>query len=90
MHKKTKHIRTRCQQRGIKERDLDLIAQFGTKTRDGLILTRKDISEVERETKRLVCRLSRLQDVFVAKDGETLITAYRAGRRQRRSQVGIW
>ena len=90
MHKKNKHIRTRCQQRGIKERDLDLIAQVGTKTRDGLILTRKDISEVERETKRLVCRLSRLQDVFIAKDGETLITAYRAGRRQRRSQVGIW
>ena len=86
----TEHIRARCQQRGIKERDLDLIAQFGTETPEGLILTRKNIAEIERQAKRLVHRLSRLQDVFIAADGESMITVYRATRQQRRSQVGNW
>ena len=90
MYTLTKHIHTRCQQRGIKERDLNLIAQFGTETPKGLILTRKNITEVEREAKRLVNRLSRLQDVFVATNGETMKTAFRAKRRQRRLLAGNW
>ncbi|MCY4642367.1 MAG: hypothetical protein OXC41_06690 [Gammaproteobacteria bacterium] len=90
MHTLTRHIRTRCQQRGIKERDLKLVAQFGTETPKGLILTRKDVAEVEREAKRLMNRLSRLQDVFVATEGETMKTAFRATKRQRRTLMGRW
>ena len=90
MYELNEHIRERCQQRGIKERDIELIARFGTTTSKGLILTRKDIAEVEHETKRLLSRLSRLQDVFVATDGKTMKTAYRATRRQRRVQVDHW
>ena len=90
MYMLTTHVQARCQQRGVKERDLDLIVQYGTETPNGLILTRKDIAEVEREVKRLMNRLSRLQDVFVATDGKTMKTTYRATRRQRRFQVGNW
>ena len=78
------------QRKWLKERDLNLIAQYGTETPEGLILTRKDIAEAEREEKRLVNRLSRLQDIFIATDGDTMITAYRATRRQRRLQLGNW
>ncbi len=68
--------------------DLMLVAQFGTETSRGLILTRKDVAEVEREAQRLVNRLSRLQDVFVATEGETMKTAFRARRSQRRRLMG--
>ena len=83
----TKHIRNRCQQRGIKEADLDLIFQYGTETPKGVILTHKDVAVVEREVKNLVNRLSKLQDVFVAMDGETMMTAFRATKQQRRSML---
>ena len=88
MYMLTKHIRARCQQRGIKEPDLKLVAQFGTETPKGLILIRKDVAEVEREAKHLVNRLSRLQDVFVATEGKTMKTAFRATRQQRRRLMG--
>ncbi len=84
----TKHIQARCQQRGIQEHDLKLVAQLGTETPKGLILTRKDVAEVEREAKRLVIWLSRLQDVFVATEGETMKTAFHATRQQRRRLMG--
>lgn len=43
----TAHIRSRCQQREIKERDLDIVATFGTESPKGVILTRKDCTNVE-------------------------------------------
>ena len=62
----TKHVQARCQQRGIKEADLALIYRYGTETKKGVILTRKDVAAVEREVKKLINSLSKLQDVFVA------------------------
>lgn len=88
--KKSQHIRTRCQQRGIPEDGPDLIAYFGTETPDGLILTGKDISDAEREMKRIMNRLSKLKDVFIPIDGTTMKTAYRVDRRRRRLQTGRW
>lgn len=92
--KKSQHIRTRCQQRGIPEDGPDLIAYFGTETSDGVILTGKDISDAERkmkrEMKRIMNRLSKLKDVFIPIDGTTMKTAYRVGRRRRRLQTGRW
>ena len=81
----TKHVRTRCQQRGIKEADLALIYRYGTETNKGLILTRKDVAVVEREVKKLINRLSKLQNTFVAMDGETMMTVFRATKQQCRS-----
>ncbi len=88
--KKSQHIRTRCQQRGIPEDGPDLIAYFGTETSDGVILTGKDISDAEREMKRIMNRLSKLKDVFIPIDGTTMKTAYRVDRRRRRLQTGRW
>ena len=84
----TKHVRSRCQQRGIRKTDLDLVAQYGTETSEGVILTRKDIAGVEREFKRLINRLLKLEDVFVAMDGEIMKTVFRTTKQQRRAQVG--
>ena len=81
------HAGARCRQRGIKERDVSLIAQYGTRTRGGVILTRKDIARVELERRRLAGRLSRLEGVFVATEGGAAITVYRADRAQRRREL---
>lgn len=88
--KKSQHIRNRCQQRGIPERDLELVFQHGTVTSDGLILTGKDIADAVRDMKRKMNRLSKLKDVFIPTDGTTMKTAYRVDRRRRRLQTGIW
>ena len=88
--KKTQHIKSRCQQRGFKEYDLELVARYGTVTSDGLMLTVKNIANVEREMKRTMNRLSKLKDVFIPTDGATMITVYRVDRRRRRLQIGTW
>ena len=80
----TRHLHTRFQQRGFKERVLDLMVRHATHTSRGYLLTGKDIAEVKREFKRDLNDLRKLQDVFVVADGETLITAYRTNKRQRR------
>lgn len=86
----TKHFHTRCQQRGYKASDLDLILRYGTKTPKGVILTNKDVAGVERDLKRRMDRLRKLGGAFVATDGATAITIYRATKKQRRRQLGQW
>ena len=88
--KKTEHIRICCQQRGIRDPDMDLIVSYGTKTPGRLILTGKDIAAAEREMMRLMNHLSRLKDVCIPMDCETMVTAFREDRRQRRFQARIW
>ena len=80
----TKHIRIRCQQRGIKEADLDLIVQYGTETSEGVFLTGKDVAEAERELKHLMNRIEKLKGVFVATDGDVGKTAFRPKKQQHR------
>ena len=88
----TTHAAVRCGQRGFRETDLELIARYGTMTGEGFLLTRKDIMEAERRAKRLLDRLSRLQDAFIptTDDGRTAKTVFRATREQRRRQTGRW
>ena len=84
----TKHIRVRCQQRGIRETDLSLIERYGTHTPEGVILTRKNVAEAESNHRHLMDRLRRLENVLVLSDGDAGITTYRATKRQRRSLLG--
>ena len=39
----TMHARTRAQQRGIREADLELVTRCGTEAPQGYVMTRKDI-----------------------------------------------
>ena len=66
---KTRHALRRAAQRGIKEADIELIVRYGTPTSKGVIVTRRDFADVEREAKRLVARLSHLVGKFAATDG---------------------
>ena len=88
----TTHAAVRCGQRGFRETDLELIARYGTATDEGYLLTRKDVKEAECRFKRLLDRLTRLQDAFISTtdDGRTTKTVFRATRKQRRRQTGRW
>lgn len=84
----TKHIRTRCQQRGIKVADLSLVERYGTHTPKGIILTRRNVAEAESDYRHEMHRLRGLEGVFVLSTGDVRKTAYRATKRQRRSVLG--
>ncbi|MCE2523061.1 MAG: hypothetical protein J4F49_07570 [Rhodobacteraceae bacterium] len=88
----TIHAINRCGHRGFRETDLDLIAEYGTTTDGGFLLTRNDIMEFERQAKKRLDRLYKLQDAFVSTtdDGRTAKTVFRATRKQRRRQTGRW
>ena len=86
----TQHIRTRCQQRGIKEAGLDLIVQYGTQIRRGVILTRKDIADAKREFKHQIDCLEKLEGVCVVMDGDArpAISGVRRKRGRRGARIG--
>lgn len=87
----TRHAIERCQQRGIKENDIDLIAEYGTPTPEGILLTGKDILKFEQESKKILNRLQKLKDIFLATTDDDLVkTVFRATRKQRRKQTYSW
>lgn len=83
----TQHVVARAQQRGVKESDLPLVCEFGTEVSGGYLMTKKDIEAAERWFRQELDRLSKLQDVFVAADGDDLITTFRATKVQRRDRL---
>jgi hypothetical protein len=83
----TKHVLTRAQQRSVMQGDLGLVYEFGTMTDRGAVLTQGDIQEAEREAKAIIDRLHKLKNVFVATDGDEMITTFRATKKQLRELV---
>ncbi len=56
------------------------------------LVTRKNIMKAERQAKKRLDRLSKLQGAYVATtvDGGVAKTIFRATRKQRRRQTGRW
>ena len=64
----TKHAALRMAQRGIPERDAELIALIGTEGDNGILVLSRDVHEWVHFLKRLIGRITRL-------DGKLLVTA---------------
>lgn len=75
------HSIIRCGQRGIREKYLDLVKEYGTEVEGGYLVTRKDIKKYElwvrrnlkswdqhitREYKLILDMLTKLDNVFIA------------------------
>ncbi|MCY4314178.1 MAG: hypothetical protein OXD44_10920 [Gammaproteobacteria bacterium] len=87
----TSHAIMRCQQRGFKENDIVLVAEYGTRTAGGILLTGKDILRAEQENKRILDRLQKLKDTFLATtDNDLVKTVFRATKKQRCKQTHSW
>lgn len=76
----TNHAQTRLPQRNLKPEDIALVLKLGTETRDGVLMTKKDVRAAVDELKGDISRVERLLNTYVVTEGEDLITAYRPGR----------
>jgi hypothetical protein len=72
----SKHARTRISQRGIEERDLDLIMLIGTEVDDGYWVRDRDVRAFERKLKELLNRALRLKGKRIVVADGTLVTAF--------------
>jgi len=80
----TDHAAIRMAQRGIPQRDAELIALIGTEVDDGYLVRARDCQVAEREIKGLLQRIRRLQGKrLVTADGR-IVTAFQVSRRQER------
>ena len=79
----SKHAMIRMQQRGRSDDDIDAIMSFGTQTRDGYLLRRRDVDERTRALKKEIERLHRLRGwAVITGDGGAVVTLYPAHRKK--------
>lgn len=74
---KTRHVTERAQQRGFREGDLELIAQLGTATEDGVVLRRRDVDQVRTVVRRLLSDLERLEGSALIVQDDAIVSVYR-------------
>ena len=74
----TDHGSARMNQRGIREKDLDLLLLIGTEIDDGFVVRQRDYQAFERVLKRLIQRARRLVGKRVVIAEGQLITGYHA------------
>ena len=89
----TRHGRTRMQQRGFRERDIEVIVKCGTAIRNGYHLLRnRDVDREIENCKRRIQTLERLRGSVAVVEGGSLITCYylsgTAGQRAARQADG--
>lgn len=79
--RKTKHARTRMQQRGIRQTDLEVVVNAATTIdADSVMLLNQDVDREVRKRKREIAILERLRGCRVVLAGESVVTAYRPAR----------
>ncbi len=72
------HAAARLAQRAVSASDLDCALQLGREVDDGLLVLDKDTEVVACELERQAKRIRRLGGLRVVRDGDMLITVYRA------------
>lgn len=80
--RRTRHVEQRAQQRGFRDGDLDLIAQLGTSTEDGVVLRRRDVDQVRTVVRRLLADLDRLEGSAVIVQDDAIVSVYRPAASQ--------
>ena len=85
---RTRHVQERAQQRGFKDSDLDLIAQFGTATEDGVVLRRRDVDQARTVVRRLLRDLERLEGAAVIIQDDAIVSVYRPDRKKTKRMLG--
>jgi hypothetical protein len=78
----SQHAAIRIRQRGLRERDIDVIVQSGSALdADSVFLRNRDVEREIREHKQAINTLERLRGCRVVATGETVVTVYRASRK---------
>jgi len=78
----SQHAAIRTRQRGLRERDVEVIVQTGSALdADSVFLRNRDVEREIREHKQAITALERLRGCRVVVAGETVVTVYRASRK---------
>ena len=80
----TQHADQRIRQRGRRESDLEFVFEYGTPCKKGVLLTKKDKQTLIRNAKSTIKLAEKLEGTFLACDGDTVMTAFRATRNQQK------
>jgi hypothetical protein len=72
------HAATRLAQRAVSDSDLNWVLQLGREVDDGLLVLEKDAEAAARELERQAQRIRHLAGMRAVRDGDRLITVYRA------------
>ncbi len=72
------HAAARIAQRSLSASDLDWALRLGREVDDGLLVLDKDTEAAARDLERQAQRVRRLGGLRLVRDGERLITVYRA------------
>lgn len=78
----TRHARERCQQRGIRPADLDLVLGLGSETDIGIFLGRREADAMIARLKRLIRHIERTKNTCVVADRDAIVTVYKASHRR--------
>ena len=84
MYPQTQHAELRMAQRGLSIQDTELIALIGTEVSDGYFVRAQDYHEIERQLKRLIDRVRRLQGKRLVVAEGRIVTVYQASLRKER------
>lgn len=76
----TRHAETRIRQRGLTEKDIDVVLEIGADTGDAVVLTNRIVDAQIAAHKRSIAQLERLRGAAVIVEGDAVLTAYRPRR----------
>lgn len=80
----SRHAEMRRKQRGYVAGDVDLVFQYGTPAKGGVLLTNKDVERAKHDVKCHIGRLERLAGTVVIVKGNVVASVYRPRTCQRR------
>lgn len=86
--KASKHIKKRVRQRGLCEKDFDVISQAGEEFQDGYLMSTRAVSERIGRLKAEIQRLERLRGIVLIEQEDTFVTVYRADRKRCKRILG--
>jgi len=78
----SKHAAARIRQRGITERDVNLIRAVGESVEDGVLMTNRAIDLQVQALRREMIRLERLRGIALIECDNKIITVYRADKKR--------
>lgn len=81
----TKHAQKRLSQRGIRQKDLELLMKHGSEVQDGYFMTNRDADRVIRRLKETIRALERLKGKRAVVTENAVVTAFHVSPRTERS-----
>ena len=72
----TEHAKIRMKQRGVSDKDLQLVLEVGEHFGDGYAMTNKAIDEYQQKLKKQLQRLDHLRGHYIVVSNDSLITTY--------------